>query len=307
MTLPVPIDKMRSTFDKYLPESSVDSTKIEAPMTWTLKGRPLGKNQRLLQAADLTVYNMIRTNAENDWKRPFYFAVTVARSGQLNLQNYFQLEGQAYRVLPIKHDKQLGRVIPGLTDDRMSQFRFTNLADSTAYYNENARRMVDGYRLHFAHAADQFGQTGHADRGRNLLTNFSESVPFSVIPGDTQTLMFTARAFRTLGETDKLANVLKSAQPVVFNELRTARGQQQFSRALFYAGRVREAYLEADRQAALEAFDQQLDELLAQAPFQVPDRLRRAYGLASDTTGGQESMPMQLPGGGASPAPGPGQ
>jgi hypothetical protein len=307
VTLPVQTQALKSTLDPYLPNTPTDSAAVESPMTWKLKGRPFGKDQRLLQAADLAVYNMIRTNAENGWKRPFYFAVTVARSGQLNLQNYFQLEGQAYRVLPIKHQKPLGRVVPGLTDRKMSQFRFTNLADSSAYYNQNARRMVDGYRLHFAHTADRLAQMGHADRGRTLINDFTADVPFSVIPGDLQTMMFTARALRSLGETEKLAGVLQKAQPVIFSDLRSAGSQRQFSQALFYAGRVRKAYQDAGKQEAVTTFDAKLEETLAQAPYRLPNRLRRAYGLAGDTAASQPSMPMQMPGGGtAPPTPGSG-
>ena len=306
VTLPVQTNQLQSTLAPYLPDAPVDSSSVQSPMSWTLKGRSFGENQRLLQAADLTVYNMIRQNAANAWERPIYFAVTVARSGQLNLQNYFQLEGQAYRVLPIPHEQPLGRVVPGLTDRRMSEFRFTNLADSTAYYNENARRMVDGYRLHFAHAAERLSKKNHQARGRELLTQFAEQVPFSTVPGDIQTLLFTARAFQSIGETEQLATVLQNAQPAVFNELRRAGSQRQFSRALFYAGRVRQSYLRTGRTDALDRFDQKLDRVLAQGPYSVPPRLRRAYGLASDTTGGapQQSMPMRLPGGSpGGPAP----
>jgi len=305
VTLPVQTSALRSRLAPYLPDTDADTSALESPMTWRLEGRQYGQDQKLLQAADLTVYNMLRTNAQNEWERPMYFAVTVARSGQLNLQNYFQLEGQAYRVLPLKHQQPLGRVIPGLTDERMSEFRFTNLADSSAYYNENARRMVDGYRLHFSHTAERLARTGDTERGRTLLNNFTEAVPFSTIPGDTQTLMFTARAYRAIGAPEKLASVLQEAQPVIFNELQTAGSQRQFSRALFYAGRVRKAFMQADQQDALTAFDQELDALLAEAPYSVPPRIRQAYGLESDTTAGGGQQPMQLPrGGGANPAPG---
>ena len=302
--LPVQTSKIRPRLESYLPPAASDTSRIESPMTWKLEGRSYGQDQKILQVADLTVYNMLRNNARNEWKRPIYFAVTVARSGQLNLQNYFQLEGQAYRVLPIKHNQPLGRVIPGLTDKRMSQFRFTNLADSSAYFNENARRMIDGYRLHFSHAGERLARKGQTDRGQKLMDHFLTEVPFSTIPGDIQTLMFTARALRAIGDTDKLAGVLEQAQPIVFSELQTAGSQRQFSRALFYAGRVRKAFVHAEQDDALTAFDQRLDEVLGQAPYSVPQRIKRAYGLAADTTSGQGGMPMKLPGGAGS-APGP--
>jgi len=290
MQLPVDTAALRSQMEAYLPDSA-DGSALESPMTWELQGRPFQQDTRILQTADVVTYNMLRTNARNGWDRPLYFAVTVARSGQLNLSNYFQLEGQAYRVLPIKHDQPLGRVIPGLTDKRLSNFRFTNLSDSTVYYNQNARRMVDGYRLHYAHTAEQLGRKGHSDTAEELLSGFTEAVPFATIPADMQTLFFTARAYQGLGETDKVASLLADAEPLVLSRLRTASGRRQFSRALQYAGRVRSSYLKADQMDAVEAFDQKIDQVLANAPFQVPARIRSAYGLASDTS----SEPTQMP------------
>ncbi|MFB6098411.1 MAG: DUF2723 domain-containing protein [Salinibacter sp.] len=292
MKLPVNPKKLRPKIKEYLPDSA-ETGVLESPMTWKLKGRPFRKDTRILQIADIVAYNMLRTIAGNGWKRPLYFAVTVAQSGQLNLNNYFQLEGQAYRVLPIKHNKLLGRVIPGLTNKRMSQFRFTNLADTTEYYNKWARRMVDGYRLHFSHAAKQLKRKGHPKTAEQLLTNFTEEVPFSTIPANLQTLFFTARAFRTLGNTQKVATLLGRAEPIVLRRLRTTSSRRRFSRALQYAGRIRSLYLQTNRTAARKAFDKKIDRALSQAPFRVPMRIRRAYGLAGDTSG--TSAPPMMP------------
>jgi len=291
MTLPVNPDQLHPKIQEYLPNSS-DTMALESPMTWELKGRPFQKDTRVLQTADVTTYNMLRTNAENGWPRPLYFAVTVSRASQLNLNNYFQLEGQAYRVLPIKHNTRRGRVIPGLTDDRLSSFRFTNLADSSVYVNQNARRMVNGYRLHFSHTATELSRRGHTNTGEELLTNFTESVPFSTIPADLPTLFFTAEAYQAIGTPQKTADLLEDAEPMVLDQLRTASSRRQFSRALQYAGRLRSTYRKANRTEAMDALDQKIDAALSQAPFRVPARIRRAYGLESDTSAG----PLQNPG-----------
>ncbi|MFB6274263.1 MAG: DUF2723 domain-containing protein, partial [Salinibacter sp.] len=290
MKLPVNPDQLRPKIREYLPDSS-SSAMLESPMTWKMKGRPFRKNTRILQTADVTAYNMLRTNAENGWKRPIYFAVTVARSSQLNLNNYFQLEGQAYRVLPIKHNTPRGRVIPGLTNKRLSAFRFTNLADSSVYFNQNARRMTNGYRLHFSHTAKELAQKGHSKAGKQLLDNFTESVPFATIPADLPTLFFMAQAYRSLGNTQKVADLLKNAEPMVLSRLRSTSSRRRFSRALQYAGRIRSTYRRANQKKAMKAFDKQIEAALSQAPFRVPTRIRRAYGLATDTSGGGLQSP----------------
>ena len=298
MRLPVDLDEIRSTTEVYLPDAEADTSRIESPMTWTLEGRPLGQDRNMLRAADLVAYNILRTTAENGWKRPVYFAVTVAQTGQLNLQNYFQLEGQAYRVAPIKHNQTFGRVVPGLTAERMNQFRFTNLDDPDVYFDENARRMIDGYRLQFSHAGEQLARNGHREAGQQLLDRIVTEVPFSTIAGDLQTYLLTARSLEAVGDMEKMAAIMEQAEPLVLNDLRTAQSRRNFSYALRYAGMIRSSYLDADKTEALQNFDRQVEALLAQAPYEVPQRIRKAYGLStgSDSAGAEVPPELQQPG-----------
>lgn len=252
----------------------------------------------MLQVADLAVYNMLRQNARNQWERPMYFAVTVARSGQLNLQNYFQLEGQAYRVVPIKHNQTFGRVVPGLTAERMNKFRFTNLDDPDVYFDENARRMIDGYRLQFSHAGEQLARSGHQEAGQQLLDRIVTEVPFSTIAGDLQTYLLTARSLEAVGDMEKMATIMEQAEPLVLSDLRTAQSRRNFSYALRYAGMIRSSYLDANKTDALQTFDRRVETLLAQAPYEVPQRIRKAYGLStgSDSAGAEIPPGLQQPG-----------
>ena len=284
--LPVGQEAVQRTSEVYLSDAAMDTANVERPMRWRLKGRPLDQQSNMLRAADLVAYNILRTNAENGWERPIYFAVTVAQSGQLNLQNYFQLEGQAYRVVPIKHDQPFGRVVPGLTAERLRGFRFRNLDNPDVYYDENARRMVDGYRLNFSQAAERLRMLGQAETGRDLLNAFTEAVPFSTIPADMQTFLLMARAYEAVGAYDQVAEIMQEAEPVVMHQLRTAQSRRNFQYALQYAGMVRTAYLSAGQQDATQAFDNAIDDVLANVPFQVSPEVRRAFGLGggSDST-----------------------
>ena len=119
----LPVNKDRILRRSEVTVNLDDSALIESPMRWMLRGRPYNDQFSLLYGADQVVFNMLLTNAQQDWKRPLYFAVTVSPDGQLDLQNYFQLEGQAYRVVPIRHDERLGRLVRGLTAERLKKFR----------------------------------------------------------------------------------------------------------------------------------------------------------------------------------------
>jgi hypothetical protein len=59
--------------------------------------------KRLIEKKNLVILDMIATN---NWQRPIYFSSTINPSDYMSLQPYFQLEGMAYRLLPLK-DPQL--------------------------------------------------------------------------------------------------------------------------------------------------------------------------------------------------------
>ena len=256
-----------------------DSTRIASPMNWRLEGRPFDQQSNMLQIADLAVFDIIRTNAQQGWERPIYFAVTVAQGGRLNLDDYLQLEGQAYRVVPVQHDVRFGRVVPDITIDRMQDFRFRGLADPSVYHDENARRMADGYRLFFSHAAEQWANDGEHEEVRAFLDRFSEQVPFETIAGNLQSYVLMAQAYEALGSADRVAEIMVGLEPLVFDELRTATDTQDFLFALRFAGSVRMSYIEADRPDRVQAFDQTFDRLRQELPYDIPQDILRDYGL----------------------------
>lgn len=67
--------------------------KIVDDITWTLPKTNLLKN-------DLVTLDIL---ANNLWDRPIYFAVSVSPDAYLGLNDYLQLEGLAYRVVPVNN------------------------------------------------------------------------------------------------------------------------------------------------------------------------------------------------------------
>ena len=69
-------------------------------------------NKSALSKDEMMILDLI---ANNNWERPIYWAITVGRDKYLNLSDYFQTEGFAYRLVPIKtpsspQQLQFGRV-----------------------------------------------------------------------------------------------------------------------------------------------------------------------------------------------------
>ncbi|MDX1740355.1 MAG: DUF2723 domain-containing protein, partial [Rhodothermales bacterium] len=168
VTLPVNKDVLFGSSE--LGFSIEDTSLVESPMRWTLEGRPLSEDFYYLHAADQAALDIIVTNARNNWERPIYFAVTVSPDGLLGLEDYFQLEGQTQRVVPIKHNQGfLGRVDPNITPERLRTFRLRGLDDPDVYFDENIRNMLDNYRSVYSHTAQSMAREGRADEARELL------------------------------------------------------------------------------------------------------------------------------------------
>jgi hypothetical protein len=295
-TVQLPVNKDRVAQASEMFVTPRDTSQLESPMSWKLTGRPFSQDLNVLQAADQVAYNILRTNAENGWERPVYFAITVAPSGQLDLQNFFQLEGLTFRVVPVKHSQQMGRVVPEITPARLEQFRFTNLNESGVYFNENTRRMLDAYRNVFSHTAERLAAQGHAQEGKQLIERLMTAMPFSTVAGDARSRILMARAFEAVGDSARVVELMEAAEPLVLGDLRTASSRRNFSFALQYAGMVRMMYQQAGAQESLSAFDNQLETLLAQAPYQLPPDARSAFGLPSAVTdsAGGANLPSNL-------------
>ena len=264
-----------------------DSSLIESPMRWFLEGRPYSQEINLLYGADQAALNILLTNALQNWKRPIYFAVTVAPDGQLDLQNYFQLEGQAYRIVPIRHDEQLGRVVPGVTPEKLRLFRFTGLNDPDVYFDENIRRMVDNYRNIFSHTAEQMALAGHQAEALELLDWFMESVPFETIPGDETSFAFMAQAYAVLGEEQRAASLWKDAEPLVLHRLKRAiasNSQNQMARVARFIEIIQGAYLENEDFESYANLTNQIGEIIGDSTYrQTAEEVEALYRSMADS------------------------
>ena len=280
VTLPVDIPQLVGSTEVYVAEDVVG---IESPMQWLVRGRSMGTNPStgedvsVLYAADIAVLDIVRTNALQGWTRPIYFAVTVSPDGQVDLQNYFQLEGQASRVLPIRHQERLGRAIPTLTPERLRGFRFRNLDDPTVYYDENIRRMTDNYRNVFAHTALALAENGKEDEAIALLDDLMEQMPFDTIAGDIRSYLLLAQAYQESDAQERVVDILQYAGPLVLYQLDKAESSADVNLVFEYVQLINQTYLIARDFEAAAAFQTRLNLVLDDSTRVDPDDLRREY------------------------------
>ncbi len=274
--LPVDPQAFLQSDEMFLPQA--DTNLLMNPMRWRLEGRPYNDQFNILYAADQAALDIIATNAHQGWERPVYFAVTVSPDGQLDLQNFFQIEGQAFRIVPIRHDEPLGRVEPSVTPERLLNFRFRNLDNPNVYYDENIRRMVDNYRNVFGHAAESLAREGMNEKAIELLDVLMTNVPFDTIPGDERSYLILARAYQAAGETEKGVDLVRQAEPIVLHRLENARTTRDLDLAARYIQIFRATYLDARDFDAASAFSSRIAAVLKDSSYrQTPEEFRRLY------------------------------
>lgn len=134
-------------------------------------------------------YMILDMIAHNNWERPIYFAITIGPSKFLNLQDYFQLEGFAYRLVPIKAGNaapdriNFGRAATDLMYDNLfNKFKWGNMNDPSVYIDENNSRMMTNIRNNFNRLASTLVEEGRKDSAVTVIEKGFEMVPVSVVP-----------------------------------------------------------------------------------------------------------------------------
>ena len=149
----------------------VDGVEWEMP-----GGRGLNKNH--VMALDFL--------AANNWERPVYFAITTGSESYLGLEAYFQLEGMAYRLVPIRTDhdpNEPGRINTRiLYDNLMNRFQWGNMNDPSVYLDEDHRRLTVSFRNIFQRLAAALLEENKPDSAIAVLDRALELMPEYNVP-----------------------------------------------------------------------------------------------------------------------------
>ncbi len=166
-------------------------------IVWKYKGDELYKN-------DLAIMDLIATN---NWRRPLYYATTVPPSNYRGLDEYFQMEGLAYRVVPLDSAATLPGEVGSIDsrtmyDNVMNKFRWGNASDPGVYLDENNRRMLNNFRRMFGLLAISLIDDGDSVKAEKALERGLEVIPENKIPLDYYS-MSTIEAYLKLGDNEK--------------------------------------------------------------------------------------------------------
>jgi hypothetical protein len=98
---------------------------------------------------DLAILNIIAANA---WKRPIYFANSIDPSHYEGLSEYLQLEGLAYKLVPVRTPGSTPNAPLRINTEKcldliLNKFEFGNADKGTVHYDQTNRRMLNTPRV----------------------------------------------------------------------------------------------------------------------------------------------------------------
>lgn len=184
-----------------------DANKIAKKIDINLGGkRYLGKHE-------IAILNLLENN---NWERPIYFAVTVGEDSYLGMKKNFQLEGMAYRVVPINQPNRVNT--EAMYDNMINKFKWGGIENSDIYMDENNLRMASTFRHMFTRLVDALIAEGKRDSAKAALDYCMKVLPGETVPHSYVSIVL-ARQYLQLDETGKAFAILSDIKEKAIQHL----------------------------------------------------------------------------------------
>ncbi len=207
-TFVLPVDK-----NKVIQNGTVSASRaaqIDSAIVWTM-------NQDQVYKDELVVLDIL---ANNNWERPMYYT-SPKQSGSVKLDNYLELQGLSYRLIPVKGPAQNG--MEGMVntevmyDNVVNKFKYTNLNNPKVYQDETCRRMMQNMKNNFNRLAAVLIEEGKPEKAAEVLNKLEKVMPMKVM-GYTPQDVENANLWFMLGNKEKGREVAKFAFDNIKNE-----------------------------------------------------------------------------------------
>jgi len=168
--LSVLVDKNTVINNGTVPKELRDS--VVSSIDWTC-------NRYGVQKADLMILDLL---ANNNWKRPVYFASTAGPSTYLGLDKYLWLEGLAYRLIPVRNNSQPKGETGAVNTDvmynnMMTKFKWGNIQDTSLFIDETVSGMAMSLRGSFTRLANSLSEKGEKKKAIEVLDKCQQTFP----------------------------------------------------------------------------------------------------------------------------------
>jgi hypothetical protein len=201
-----PTKKFRITVDpaKAVSTGTVPREKagLVTNLEWKINTNVISKNYLM----------MLDLLAHNDWERPVYYVSTTGPEAYIGLDDYLQLEGFAYRLVPVKQQitskSQTGGVnTAAMFDHLMNKFEF-NILKPGFLVSDDINRMAITMRNCYARLAEALAEENKADSATMVCDRIQQLIPDRIVPYNYFNLGI-AEAYLKAGQIDKGNEILE--------------------------------------------------------------------------------------------------
>ena len=208
----IEVDKEPVIKTGYLPAGDYD--KIVDKMRWNI-----GKNA--LHKGDITVLDIIATNAKNGWTRPIYWTTTTGSEVYMNMDKYLRHNGLTYQLLPVERQPNMRGMddMDKLYNTLMNVYVWGNMDKGTLYLDDKAQLVPQNLRQLFVSVADYHSRTGRLDSAANMIDKCFASMPESLLPMDLRLKAASADIYYRCSQIEKGDKYLSEVGDAAFEEV----------------------------------------------------------------------------------------
>jgi tetratricopeptide (TPR) repeat protein len=210
-----PIDKKKVLATGTVSEK--DAARIVDTMHWQYNESGLYRNS-------LIILDMMATG---NWDRPIYFAATGGNDAYAGLENYLQLEGMVYRLVPIAGGTKTRYISPGYINTEksyqvlMNEFDWGGLNKPGVNIDYYTRRPTVNFRRYYLALADALLTEKDPIRAKEVMDKCMSEFPPEFIPYDFNTpymvdcYLQIADALKQKGKTEDAVACEEAAKKIV--------------------------------------------------------------------------------------------
>jgi len=170
-------------------------------LEWHFSGNAITKNYLM----------MLDLLAHNNWERPVYYVSTTGRDAYIGLDDYLQLEGFAYRLIPVKQvtdQNQTGGVNTDVMfDNLMNKFKF-DISKPGFLISDDIYRMTITMRSTYSRLVEALVAEKKYDLAIQVCDRIQELVPDDKVPYNYFNLSI-AEGYMRAGQAEKGVEILQ--------------------------------------------------------------------------------------------------
>ncbi|MDA3862089.1 MAG: DUF2723 domain-containing protein [Melioribacteraceae bacterium] len=211
-------------------EAGVTDTSITnaGSISWHMKNTTSYSNIKVVRIQDLVALSILQAA---NWERPVYYAVTCAEDSRLGLDDYLQMEGMAFKLVPKKRDKPVYYINEELMRKQLFNepadysrtyqpgFKFRGLNDTTIFLDENHQRLSQNYRNSFLRLAIYYLDQSQQDKAVEVLDEMEKKLPRKNIKMRYELLYDISNLYYSAGANEQYTAMVNELEPIMVARL----------------------------------------------------------------------------------------